>query len=262
MMEAFWRSFKAEGWKARNSWALWLSLLGTAANVLMFFGLHLLGEAAPGGFRASGWEQYIINHYEEVAFMMLPLYVIILCSLVFLMESRGEMWVQLFTLPFPRRAVYQGKLAFLLLLFVGAHLLFVLGMLLSGLIMGALRPASGLLAHGPSFVQLLELAGRTFLSVLGLFGLHAYLSLRFSYFIIPLLIGILGYVVTGLLGVDWAGQWLNPYAPTLLLMPQYTGEAELRSLAGLTAAEWMSPAYFFLFTVLAQRLLERRNWGG
>ncbi|HQU58594.1 MAG: ABC transporter permease [Phaeodactylibacter sp.] len=248
---------KAEMQKARNSMALWLSIVGTIANLLLFFGLHWAGEAAVGGFSAQNWGQYVVNHYDGIAFMMLPLYVIILCSLVFLMEYRSQMWVQLFTLPVSRWAVYSGKILFLLILFLGAHLLFILGFLLTGLLFGLLHPGSGFLQQMPPWLQILELAFRTFLSILGLLGLHTWLSLRFQHFIVPLLIGILGYVVTGLLGPAWPWQFLNPYAPTFLFMPQYRGELQLPTLGWLSWAEWMSIAFFILFLFLAYRRLER-----
>ena len=239
--------------------AVWLSLAGTAANVLLFLGLHLAGGQVVGGFTASGWEHYIANHYEGIAFMMLPLYVIILCSLVFLMEHRSEMWVQLYTLAISPRQVYLGKLAFLFLLFLGAHLLFILGMLFSGLLFGLLRPASGLLDGLPDLGQIAELSARTVLSILGLMGLHAWLSFRFKAFIVPLLIGILGYVVAGLLGTGWYWQFLNPYAPGFLFMPRYKGEAIIPHLGWFSGAELMSIAYLGLFTALAFITLKRRK---
>ncbi|MCB0595329.1 MAG: ABC transporter permease [Lewinellaceae bacterium] len=241
--------------------AVWLSLAGTAANVLLFLGLHLAGGQVVGGFTASGWEHYIANHYEGIAFMMLPLYVIILCSLVFLMEHRQEMWVQLYTLPIHPRQVYLGKLAFLFLLFLGAHLLFIAGMLLSGLLFGILRPESGLLEGLPPLGLIAELSARTLLSILGLMGLHAWLSLRFRAFIVPLLIGILGYVMAGLLGAGWPWQFLNPYAPTFLFMPRYNGEHVGTQLGWLSAAELMSIAYLGLFTAIAFRALGKKGTG-
>ncbi|MCB0582851.1 MAG: ABC transporter permease [Phaeodactylibacter sp.] len=260
-MHTFLSCLNAELRKNRNSMAVWLSLAGTAANVLLFLGLHLVDGELGGGFSAGSWREYITNHYAGIAFMMLPLYVIILCSLAFQMEHRQEMWVQLHTLPVAPQQVYLGKLAFLLLLFVGAHLLFILGMLLSGLLFGLIGPANKLLEELPSLGQIAGLSARTVLSILGLMGLHAWLSFRFSTFIVPLLIGILGYVVAGLLGADWPWQFLNPYAPSFLFMPRYEGEIAAGQLGWLSAAELMSLAYLGLFTALALRALNRRRVG-
>ncbi|MCO6480470.1 MAG: ABC transporter permease [Phaeodactylibacter sp.] len=242
---------KAEILKSRNSMAVWLSVAGTAANLLIFFGLHLMGGQIPGSFSADSWQQFITNHYDGIAFMMLPLYVIILCSLVFQMEHRQQMWVQLNTLPVSPAKVYLGKLAFLCLLFLAAHLLFIIGMLLAGFLFGVVRPESGMAASLPSLGQIGELAARTFLSILGLMGLHAWLSFRYRAFIVPLLIGILGYVATGLLGTDWHWQFLNPYAPGFLFMPRYKGDLVTAHLGWFSAAEVMSIAYLGLFTALA-----------
>lgn len=258
-MRPFLICLKAEVLKSRNSMAVWLSLVGTAANLLIFLGLHLLGGQVAGGFAASDWRQYIINHYDGIAFMMLPLYVIILCSLVFLMENRSAMWVQLRALPISPRQVYLGKLGFLLLLFLAAHLLFIIGMVLTGFLYGFLRPETELMGSLPPPGLIAELAARTFLSILGLMGLHAWLSLRFRAFIVPLLIGILGYVVAGLLGTDWQWQFLNPYAPGFLFMPLFKGEALAGHLGWFSPAEAMSIAYLGIFTAFAFRDMEQKG---
>ena len=160
------------------------------------------------------------------------------------------MWGMLYTLPVSRSALYGSKLVFTLLLFVASHLLFILGILLSGGLVGLLRPATGLLQHLPDFGQLALLALQTVWVVLGLLGLHFWISWRFEHFIIPLLIGILGFVAASLLGPGFFGNNFIPYAYPIQYMPAYQGEVLLARWGGLPYYVWLSPLYGLLFTGL------------
>lgn len=251
---------QAEIRKARNSFALWLSLAGTVANVLIFFIIHYFSsDWMEAG--VNPWQGYVNGHYAGVAFMMLPLYVIILCSLVTFMEHRQRMWGNLFTMAVSKRNLYWSKQFFTLLLFAAAHILFIIGLLFSGLLMGVVRPETGLLTKAPDFVQLFSLAFQTVWSVLGLLALHFWISWRFQHFIIPLLIGILGFVVVSFLGPDWYGSNFIPYAYPIQYMPAYQGTVDLPLAGGALFFVWLSPMYFLIFSVLGFRDVRRLEMG-
>lgn len=254
------RALKAEILKSQNSFAVWLSLAGTAANLVLFFVLHLFGqESIPLGSTPNPWTAWIDNHYAGVAFMMLPLYVIILAALVYFMEHRHDMWTQLYALPVQRWHYYLAKMLFTLLLFFAAHVLFMAGLLLGGGLLGLLKPGSGLLRAAPPLGKMLILASKTHLSILGLLALQSWISWRFPHFIVSLLIGILGFVLSGLLGPDWPWIHLIPWAPPMVYMPACLGEVSFVQRFGLTAPEWSSLAYALLFTALGWWSVRRRQ---
>jgi len=251
------RELRAELIKARGSFALWLTVAGTLANMLIFFLLYAFSaERMSGG---NPWMAYFIQHYEGIAFMMLPLFVIILCSLVTFMEYRQGMWISLFTLPNARSRLYLGKLLFTFLLFVAAHLAFVLGMFLTGLFLGLAVPASGLLGHVPPFGDLARLIFDTIWSILGLLGLHFWLSWRFGHFIVPLTLGIVGFVGVSILGPAWWGNGFIPYAYPIQYMPWFKGEVELITFQGLPLFYWLSPLFALLFSLLGIWEVERQQ---
>lgn len=242
---------QAEIRKARNSFAVWLTLLGTAGNMLIFFFLSWFDFGAyTFGEGRSDWEVYILNHYEGVAFMMLPLFVIILATLLNVMEHRAGTWALLLSLPASRGQLYLSKLIFGLLLFVGAHLLFIIGFFGSGLLLGLLRADLSLPLLSFPLGLVLLLAMKTFLSILALFALHLWLGLRFQQFIIPLTIGILGFVLTSLLSPAFPYQWLNPYAYPICYMPEHTGMISLPSLGPWSLHDGMSILWAFALTFL------------
>ena len=217
----------AEIHKGRHSFAWWLSWVGTIANAIMLFILMWWDEAKwEESTFENPWQTYVVGHYEGIAFMMLPLYVIILASLVTFMEHRRQMWVQLYTLPVERWKIYFSKQLYTLLLFIAAHFLFILALLFTGGILGIIKPDTGLLHSWPDGIQIMELAGKTIFSILALLSLQYGLSVRFRHFIIPLTIGILGFVLASLLGPDWEYAYLNPYAYPIHFMPEYLDQTD------------------------------------
>ncbi len=250
----------AEIRKGRHSFAVWLSLAGTLANVVIFLGFSLLDEQR---WQALGtmnpWQVYVTGFFDGIAFMMLPLYVIILCTLVTFMEHRQGMWVNLLTLPVSRWQLYWNKQLFILLLFIAAHVLFIIAMLLAGLLLGLVKPSTQLLSYWPDFGQIARLAFLTITSIAGLLALHYWISLRFQAFIIPLTIGIIGFVTVSLLGPDRWYHLFNPYAYPIQYMPDYKGDIQLLRFAGLPASIWMSLLYFGLFTLLGYQDMRRRE---
>ncbi len=259
-MYDFWPALLAEIRKAKGSFAVWLSLAGAVANVFIFLGISLW-TIDWAGTAGQPWRAYILAHYEGIAFMMLPLYVVILASLVAVQEHQPGMWSQLFTLPLSRGAIYFGKLFFVLLLFLAAHLLFILGMLASGLAAGLLAPASGLLEAAPSPGLIGLLAAKTFVSILGLLAFQYWLSLRFRHFIVPLTIGILGFVGVSIMGPDWPGANYLFYAYPIQFMPDFTGDiAPLPRWGGRLPGEWLSIGYFLLFGWLGYLDVRRMDW--
>lgn len=252
MIKVLWISIRAEIIKTKGSFILWLSLVGTLANVTIFFLQHALSleKLLPLHSEAAGWTAYIENHYAGISFMMLPLYVIILASLVTFMEHRTQTWVQLYTLPFPPWAYYAGKLLYTLLHFIAAHLLFIVGFLLSGLLLSALKGGMGPF-ESAHLLLIGELSAQTILSILALLSWQFWISWRFQHFIIPLTIGILGFVGTTLLGPAWPYQIFNPYAYPAAFVPGHLGQVDLSQWAASLPWPLVSAAFFAICGTVA-----------
>jgi hypothetical protein len=224
----------------------------------LFFSLHWLN---PGKWRGEGhWEDYILNFYEGVAFMMLPLYVVILAALVSFMEHRRGMWTHLFVLPLNRSQLYVGKLIYLLFHFLAAHLLFIWACWLRAICWGGWILPTTFGKTGFLFFLIGTLAAKTFLSILGLLSLQYWLSLRFNHFIIPLTIGILGFVAVALLGADWPHISYIPFAPPVLYMQVFRGELILETWGPFSLAELASMGFFLLFLIIGLIDFSKREY--
>jgi hypothetical protein len=231
-------SILAEWQKAKGSMALWLAVLGTVFNVFLFAGVALVQHPPD-----LNWSAYLAIHYQGISTMMLPLFVIILCSLVHDLEHRNGHWELLQTSPVAPGALYLSKWIFMLQLFVVAHIVFVLGLLGTGFALGWLIDDFIALRQKPDWSELLQLIGLTIASVLGILSVHHWLSLAFSRFIVPLTIGILGFVVTLLLqNGGWDYLWLLPYAPPLEYV-RYWEQLPQPTWLGIYSGIWVSFGY-------------------
>jgi hypothetical protein len=259
-MRTLWLCLKAEILKGRRSFATWLSLIGTLANVLLFSLFYLYGpvQGTPIQFE-NPWREFILLFYNGIAFMMLPLYVIILTSLINFQEHRTDSWSNMLTLPVSRWQLYWSKQLYTLLHFACAHLLFILGMLLSGGLIGILAPEKELLTAGPPLDLIAWLGFQTVLAILGLLAFHHWLSWRFRHFIVPLTIGILGFVLSALLSPMWEGSPFFWYSIPLFYMRGVKDTLEVRTYGGLGLHLWMSLLYFFLFTAIGSGNIARRE---
>ena len=260
-MRTLHRLVTAEIIKSKNSFAVWLSLFGTLGNTIIFFLINWF-DLGPQQFGngETDWVVFILNHFEGIAFMMLPLYVIILATLITFMEHRSGTWALIMTLPEQRAMVYLSKFIFGLLLFVAAHVLFVVSLFGSGLLMSLIHPDYSMPLWDFPLWLVIKLAAKTILSVFALLALHCWISLRFNHFIVPLTIGILGFVFTSILSPAFPYQWINPYAYPICYMPFHNGAITLPAWGFWRLHDGMSLAWGFVFIFLGMRTAQNMTF--
>ncbi len=231
--------------KAKNSLALWLSLVGTAGIILAFFFMLLFGtENFVPPTDENPWRHFFLVYYEGTAFMLLPLFAIIIAALVCDMEHRHQLWKHLLISTVSRSHLYLSKLVFTYALIIFSHLFFIILLLFSGVVLGMLRPELHLFQASPDFLFLLKLAYKTLFSIAGMLALQFWFSMRFRSFIVALGIGVIGFVLSSLLVESWPYSTYIPYAYPLL----YLQEANLGKW--ISKVEIYSLMYLILFGVL------------
>nr|WKN36572.1 ABC transporter permease [Tunicatimonas sp. TK19036] len=246
-MSSFRRSIQAEILKGKNSFAFWLAFIGTSGVALSLFFLALFDgivwEESP-----NSWRAWVHFHYAGTDFMLLPLFVIIIASLVTYQEHRNHLWKHWYVSTVSRWHLYAAKLVYIVLLFSASHLYFVGLLLVSGLLFGIIQPDTQLLTHFPDVAQLGGLAVQTITTILGMLALQYWISYRFRSFIVALGFGVIGFVTASLI-IDTNDHILwHPYAyPLLYVQAQSLGESTLAASSNLS---FYSIGYFLLFTVV------------
>ena len=243
-MKRFLRALIAEYQKANNSLAMWLALLGTTGIIVAFLAVLFFGT--DNFLPEEGehpWHNFLLLYYEATAFMLLPLFAIIMAALICYIEHRYGMWKHLLITSVSRTQIYVSKLLFAYLFIVASHIYFITLMLISAAILGVFRPELGLLTQEPDFLLLLKLAVKTLLSIAGMLALQFWVSMRFRSFIVALGVGVIGFVICSLL-LEWPYIIYFPYAYPLLYL------RDVLSAPLIGGTEIFSLVYFFIFGTL------------
>ena len=256
------RCLSVDALKLRRTAALWLALAGGALPVLLnFLIFYSKGDKLlkPG---QNPWPMYLNMSWQTASILLLPLFVVLLSSLLLALEHRSTGWKQLLVQPVGRGAVYASKLLVLLGLNLLAQTLYVVLLLASGVVLGWLRPELVFQQHLPHLAPLVLMLGHTFLATLGILGVHYAVALAVRSFAGPLALGI-GGIVTALTLLRWEHIDLIFYAAPTRVLSAMTGSktGELLVKTGVSVAEWWSLAWFAGAVLVGYGLLRGRRVG-
>ncbi|HEX8327167.1 MAG TPA: ABC transporter permease [Hymenobacter sp.] len=253
------RTLSADFLKLRRTPALWLTLAGGALPVLLNFCIIYFKGHQIIAKGADGWVKYASMSWQTAA-VLLPLFVVLLTSLVVSVENQSEGWKHLFALPVGRVPVWLSKLLVLLALNLLAQLLFVGLMLAAGYLLEVLRPELHLSQFSPPFQVLGRLLVRTYVATLGIVGVQYVLGKWQKGFVLPVAVGMAGWVA-GLTLLRWEHVGWVPYAGpylTLSSTTQLKGQP-WAAAAALAPHEWYHLVWFGAAVVLGYVVLRWRN---
>jgi hypothetical protein len=171
----------AELKKSRHSFVLWLVLFGALFLPVLFFIIYLfrwryfIPEAG-----SSAWDGLLDNLITIASSFFMPLLVIMLVAFYVQLEFKANSWKTLFVMPVERGRLFLGKTCFLTLLLFGCLVLFVAGMLLTGLLAGLFHPELGFLQTPPDLGKWVVPLIRLFFNLLSIMNLQLIISLVFS----------------------------------------------------------------------------------
>jgi len=238
-------SIKAELIKTKRSASFWLSVIGAAVIPLIFF---LAYTIKPEHNYSNGWSKHFLQGWQVFNAFLLPMFVILICSLIPQIEYKNNTWKQVFASPQSISGIFFSKFLTILMMILFLFLLFNSFMILSAVVPNFFFSKFSFLNSSIDWSELLRLNFKTFVSLLGIISFQYWLSLRFRNFIVPIGIG-LALLVTALIIYQfrWEHVYKVPYALPVLTMEviRDTGRPILEN------HEWNSVGYFILFTLLA-----------
>lgn len=238
-------STKAELIKTKRSASFWLSVTGAAVIPLIFFLAYVI---KPEKNYSQGWDRHLMQGWEVFNAFLLPMFVILVCSLIPQIEYKNNTWKQVFASPQSIGAIFFSKGLTILIMILFLFLLFNIFLLLSAVVPNLFFSKFDFLSKSIDWTELLRLNFKTFVSLLGIISIQYWVSLRFRNFIVPIGIG-LGLLVTALIIYQfrWEHVYKVPYALPVLTMEgvRDTGGPVLQN------HELNSIGYFVFFSVLA-----------
>ncbi len=244
---SFFISTKAELIKTKRSASVWVVVLGSGFIPLIFFLAYVLTpEKNYPRLQILPWQQHFAMGWQGLASFLLPMFVILVCSLIPQLEYKNNAWKQVFSTPQLLSNIFFSKFFTIILMIFFLFFLFNLFLIGAALIANVINSKYVFLHTPIDWEGLLLWNGRTGMSVLGIIAIQYWLSLRFKNFIIPISIG-LALLISSLIAVPfWDQVDKLPYAYCILTMRSFiSGHKSIQN------HEIYSVLYFVLFLLIA-----------
>ncbi len=244
-------STKAEIIKTKRSASFWLCLIGSAVIPLIFFLTYILKpERNYARMEHMPWEVHFSQGWQGFNAFLLPMFVILVCSLIPQIEYKNNAWKQVFSSPQTIGNIFFSKYLTIILMILFLFLMFNIFMILGAVIPNLAYSKFTFLSKPIDWTYLFRLNVKTFVSLLAIISFQYWLSLRFRNFIVPISIG-LGLLVAALIIIQfrWEHIYKVPYAFPMLTVMQIDTNGVKGSL--LLNHEWNSIGYCIFFSVMA-----------
>lgn len=257
-IDYFTKSVQNEALKLKNTFAFWLAVISALFLPAIYFIYYVVKYKSL--IPASGsnpWEKFMVDQIMAAASLLIPMFIILITSLIIQVEHKSSSMKYLFSLPIPKWSVYFGKLTVSAGLILFTYIVFFLAMLAAGALVGLIHKELNFLEYFPSYEKPLKLLFRSFIAVLGIVGIQFWLSFRIKNFIIPLGIGMV-LVITGLTIYRAQESFYFPYAYNMLSLFSINNEGTSITL-WFPKVSLLSLCYFMVFSILGFLDIRRMN---
>lgn len=194
-------SLKSELLKSKRS-AAWILTFVLAAFapilVLLIFDYDLENNTQVKSVIADPWNFYFRQGWGIISVIFLPMFVVLISTLLPQLEYRNHTWKQVFASPQSFGKLYAAKFIVIQLFILTFLLAESLFMGISCLISNTLYPKFNFFAHSFDWAKYLTQLSQSYVAILCLSALQFCLGLRFKSFLLPIgiaaLLGIFGII--------------------------------------------------------------------
>jgi hypothetical protein len=254
-------SSKAEILKTKRTASFWLSILSAALVPGIFFLAFTLNpsDGTIKDFSASPWRKLFLLGWQFFSAFALPMYVILITTLIPQVEVKNNTWKQVFASPQSFANIYFSKFLAIHVMIILAFILFNVLLLSTGAVSNLITSKFAFLDDPLDLALVARLSIKIYISVLGISAIQYYLSLRFKNFVAPVGIG-LALLICSLVALNfhWQHMYKMPYNYPILT-------SDLAKKAGrplIENHEWNSIGYFVFFTLLGFAEMKMRKEKG
>jgi hypothetical protein len=202
--------------KLKRTFAFWLTIISALIIPLLFFIVYMVKHAKlipEAG--VNPWDRYLVDQVRNSIPFLVPMFIVLITSLIIQIEHKSSGIKHLFALPIPKWGVYFSKLSIVLFSIIITYVYFFLAILLFGTLLGVFHSDLGFLDFQPDYLKYIKMLGLSFVASLGIVGIQFWLSFRFKNFIVPLGIGMT-LVIVGLIASRAPEAIYFPYAYNVL----------------------------------------------
>ncbi len=262
-MSTFLRSTIAEFIKLKRTPVPWFVLIGGVVTTILVLFKFAVNPYRDIGLNSNPWPNFYEFNLNLVALFLLPLFVVLLVSFVTSIEERSNTWKYLYVLPFSKGYIYFSKLWTLVVLVFSTIFLYHCAVLSTAYILDLMVPEFEFRYYQPEWRLMGEQMIHLFISLLGILGFQYWLAMQHKPFLVPLGIGIMGFVIGLVLLI--MNHPIGSYFPFTYPMHvnasfvSGTNSLNLKTIGGLGQLEWNSIVCFLLFTLIGYAQERARN---
>ncbi len=217
-MKSFIAVYRTELIKTKNSFALWLVILGAAFIPFFFFLNHVYdwdGYLPKPG--ENPWNDYFRKGFNGTHFTFLPLLIVLLVGLLLNIEHKSNTWKHIFALPVSKTKIFLSKYLLLITLIILFYFLLLFFFFSGGLFLSLWKNQFNFLKYRPSYLYASIHSGiaafvvKSFISTLAIIAIHFWLSFRLKNLFVNIGIGLAGVVI--------AVSMYIPHWPSIIYLP-------------------------------------------
>lgn len=207
---------KNEVIKLKRTFAFWLTIISALIFPLLFFIIYLVKHAKLiPDVGVNPWDKFMANQVENAIPALVPMFIVLITSLIIQVEHKSSGIKHLFSLPIPKWSVYFSKLSIVLFSIITTYVYFFIAILVFGSLLGLIHSDLGFLDFQPDYFKYIKMLGISFVASLGIVGIQFWLSFRVKNFIVPLAIGMTFFVI-GLIASQAPESIYFPYSFNVL----------------------------------------------
>ncbi|MCF8218017.1 MAG: ABC transporter permease [Bacteroidales bacterium] len=239
--------------KIKHTPALWISVLAPLFLALMVFLIYFFQGDKLIRQGMNPYDSFLSMGWNNSAFFLIPLFVVILNSMIINIEHANGGWKMLLTAPVSRLTIYLSKWGIINLVSFITHVLFVIFLLLFVYLLSWLKPDLGFADYSPDLQRFFWWGLKIFIATLALSTLQFQFSLWMKNNFKSIGIGLMG-VIAGLILTNWEHINYFPYAYTGLSFSLFNTES------GVLLHEYLSLAYTAVLLVIGWFFWRRKQF--
>lgn len=259
----FVRSLRAEFLKLKNTPILWLALAGGICLAGFIFLIYCFNVEKFTANPASPWIIYFDLSFMLTAMLVVVPYVILLTSAMVYPEHDMNTWKYIYTLPLKKYHFYYAKLLTVLILLGFTFSIFFVSLILGAYLLDLIFPAYQFGDNPADIQDFGARLGHAYISSLGITAIHYWFSVRWKSFILPVGIGLVGFIIAIFLiffGQRYDLAAFLPHAYPILAGAEFGTESiGLDRVGWFLPVEFYSLACFVVFSILGFYEENRRN---
>lgn len=249
-------SIKNELIKLKRTFAFWLTIISAIIFPLLFFIVYLIKyEKMIPALGVNPWEKFMTNLVQNSIPFLIPMFIVLITSLIIQIEHKSHGIKHLFSMPIPKWSVYYGKLSIIIISIMSTYIYFFLAVLLFGALLGMFHSELGFLDFQPNYLKYIKMLAKSFIASLGIVGIQFWMSFRFKNFIVPLGIGMT-LVIIGLIVSQAPESIYFPYSFNILSIN--LGD-KMTYISGVSIVSIYSIGCFLLTAILGYIDIKRLN---